>query len=195
MKNFRIKRKLCCLVTTAFMLLFAFNVSKTYATNGSGPAGDSPAAVANSPQDDPAAKIGTEAPAFTLTSINGESVSLADFKYQYVVLNFWASSSPESRRINGDIAKLEEKYKDADIAFISISLDDNRANWQAAVTRDGLKGPQLSELKKPEDAGIAKLYGVTTLPAVYLINPDGNIISIDNADVDLTKKLKDLFGI
>jgi peroxiredoxin len=195
MENFRFKRKLCCAATTGLMCLFVVNRDALYATNGSGPGSDGPATTVYTPQDGQDSKIGTTAPAFTLTSINNESISLNDFAYRYVVLNFWQSSVPECRKINGAIAELEEKYKDADITFISISLDDNRENWQTAVNRDGLKGPQLSELKKTEDAAITRLYGVTTLPAIYIINPDGKIISIDNGEVDLFKKLKNIFGI
>jgi peroxiredoxin len=188
MINLRIRKKFCCLIA-AFLFLFAVCGNNLYAANDDASANDS----SQSAQE---LKVGTKAPAFTLTAVDGKSVSLADFSSQYfVVLTFWASSSPESRKVNEEIAELEKKYKDADLVFVGISLDENRADWQAAIRQDGLTGPQVSELKKPEDANITKQYGVSSLPSVYVINPDGVIVSFENGNIDLTKKLKNLFGI
>jgi peroxiredoxin len=178
----------------AGLFLFAVCSHSLYAANESG-SGEISVAANDSPQSVQESKVGTAAPKFTLTSIDGKSISLAELSNQYVVLNFWASSSQESRKINADIAKLEKQYKNADIVFVSISLDENKANWQAAVQQDGLTGLQVSELKNLENADITKLYGVSAIPAVYIINPDGVIISIDNGNVDLFKKLKDIFGV
>ena len=37
-------------------------------------------------------EVGTTAPAFTLTSLTGEPVSLADFAGQPILLNFWTTT-------------------------------------------------------------------------------------------------------
>jgi peroxiredoxin len=188
MVNLRIRKKLYCLVA-AFLSMFAVCGNNLYAANGDASENDS----SQSAQE---LKVGTKAPAFTLTSVDGKIVSLADFSKRYfVVLNFWASSSQESRKVNEEIAVIEKKYKDTDIIFVGISLDENKAAWQAAVKQDGLTGPQVSELKKLEDANVAKQYGVSSLPSVCIINPDGFIIGIENGNIDLTKKMKDIFGI
>jgi peroxiredoxin len=187
MVNLRIRKRLCRLAAT-FLSLFAVCSVNLYAENNS-------ALENEASQNAQELKVGTKAPAFTLTSVDGKSVSLADFSNWYVVLNFWTSSSQESRKVNAEIAELEKKYKNADIVFVSISLDENRAAWQAAIRQDGLTGIQVSELKKLEDANITKQYGVSSIPSVYIINPDGVIVSIENVDIDLSKKLKDIFGI
>jgi peroxiredoxin len=192
MRKLKFRKKFCCSIT-ACLSLFAVCSNSLYAANESG-SGDLPIVVNDSQQDAKELKAGVKAPDFTLTSIKGESVKLSDFSSQVVVLYFWASSAPESRRITADIARLEKQYKNADLSFVGVSLDVNKAAWQAAVNSDGLTGPQLSELKNLENADIAKLYGVDAIPAVYIIDPDGVLISIDNAAVDLSQKLKDIFG-
>jgi peroxiredoxin len=195
MRNLKFKERLYCLVAA---LLFSFAVcgNNLYAVNEMG-SGNASTEANESPQSAQVSKPGidTKAPGFTLTSIDGKSVSLADYANWFVVINFWASSSPDSRRVNAEVAALEKKYKGADVVFISIALDENKATWQAAVTADGLTGVQLSELKKLEDSNIAKLYGVSSTPAVFILNPDGVIINIESGNFDLTKILKDLFGI
>jgi peroxiredoxin len=185
MANLRIRKKRCCLTAT-FLFLFAVCSNSLYATNNSAPGNDSPQSV----QEE--SKVGTIAPAFTLTSVDGKSVSLADFSNRYIVLNFWASSSTESRKMNAKIAGLEKKYKDANIVFVGISLDENKVDWQAAVNQDGLTGPQLSELKNLENADVAKLYGVGSIPTVYIISPDGCVFDVKKSDAELEQKLNEI---
>jgi peroxiredoxin len=190
MVNLRFRKKLYCSVA-AFLSLFAL-CSSLHAADNSGSGGVSIAAN-DSQQSAQESKVGLIAPKFTLTSIDGKSVSLADFPNQYVVLNFWASSSQESRKVNAEIAKFEKKYPNSKIAFIGISFDENREEWQAAVNRDGLTGPQVSELKNLENADIAKLYDVSSVPAVYLISPDGCIFNASKSSAELEKILTEIF--
>jgi peroxiredoxin len=192
MGNLKFRKKFCCSIT-ACLSLFAVCSNSLYAANESG-SGGLPIVVNDSQQDAEELKAGVKAPDFTLTSIDGKSVKLSDFSSQVVVLYFWASSVPESRKINADVAKLEEHYKEADLSFVGVSLDVNKADWQAAVKSAGLTGPQLSELKNLENADVAKLYGLKAIPTVFIIDPDGVIVYIYNADVDLPQKMKDLSG-
>jgi peroxiredoxin len=185
MINLRIRKKFCCLIA-AFLSLFAVCGNNLYAANDGASGNDTPQSAQES-------KVGTKAPAFTLTSVDGKSVSLADFPSKYVVLTFWASSSPESRKVNAEIAELEKKYPNTKIAFIGISLDENEAAWQASVKQDGLANTQISELKHLENADIAKQYGVSSLPAVYLLSPDGCIFDVKKNGVELEQKLNELF--
>jgi peroxiredoxin len=164
-----------------------------YAASDSG-SGDLPIVVNDSRQDAEELKVGEKAPDFTLTSIDGKSAKLSDFLFQVAVFYFWASSSPESDRITADVAELEKQYKGMDIIFVGISLDVNKADWQAAVKSAGLKGPQLSELKNLENANIAKLYGLEAIPAVFILDPSGVIVGIEKTDVNIPKKLEDVFG-
>jgi peroxiredoxin len=190
MVNFRFRKRLYCSVA-AFLSLFALCGNNLYAADNSGSSGVSIAAN-DSQQSAQNPSVGL-APKFTLTSIDGKSVSLADFPDQYVVLNFWASSSQESRKVNAEIAKLEKKYSNSKIAFIGISFDENREEWQATVKQDELTGMQVSELKNLENADIAKLYGVSSVPAVYLISPDGCIFNASKGSAELEKILNEIF--
>lgn len=108
-------------------------------------------------------KVGDKAPDFTVTK-DGKSVSLADLKSKQVILHF-SSASVESRNVTADMAKLEERYKDADMAFINIPVD--------------------------QYTNIAAAYGISSSTAIYIIDLDGIIEGI--AYVDLAQKLKEYF--
>jgi peroxiredoxin len=191
MGNFRFRKRLYRSVA-ALLSLFAVCSNNLYATNDSGSGNGVPIVANDSPQNMQESKVGLIAPKFTLTSIDGKSVSLANYPGQYVILNFWASSSQESRKVNAEIAKLEKKYSNSKIVFIGISFDENRAEWQAAVQQDGLTGTQVSELKNLENADIAKQYGVSSVPAIYVISPDGCIFDINKSGAELEQKLNAL---
>lgn len=112
-------------------------------------------------------KVGSKAPDFTVVK-DGKSVSLSnDLTDIYVVINF-SSASPEGIKITADMARLEKQYEDSDIAFVNIPLDEN------------------------ED--IAKKYGVSSAPVVCIVDLQGNILSIENENVDLTKRMKEILS-
>jgi peroxiredoxin len=193
MKNFRIKRKLCCLVTTAF--LFVAGGIGLYATNAGVSGQDASFVTDDPPQSVQESMGGRFAPQFTLTAVDGKRVNLADYSGKYVVLNFWASSSPESRKVCAEMAKLEKKYPKTEIAFIGISLDENQENWRSAVQQDGLTYTQVSELKNLENADIAKQYDVRFIPLVYIISPDKCIFDIRESGAEIEEILDRLFNV
>ena len=63
-------------------------------------------------------KKGTPAPAFTLNSPDGNSLSLSDFKGKYVVLDFWASWCPDCRKDAPEVVKAYQQFKDKGIEFL-----------------------------------------------------------------------------
>ena len=164
-KKLRIRRRLCCSVV-AILSLFAVSSNSLYAANNNGSGGipiDANGSLQSVQVQEP--EIGTKAPDFTVMK-NGESVNLAGLGPQLKVLSF--SSSAASRKMDADIAKLEELYKEVDIVFVNISIDEN------------------------ED--IAKQYGVDTPPAVFIISAADIILDIEKGNVDLVKKMEERFN-
>ena len=129
-------------------------------------------------------KIGSQAPDFILKDINGMDVKLADFKGKIVLIDFWAAWCKQCRLESSKLVKAYQKYHVASFQngsgfeIISVSLDDDLADWKSAVKQDGYSWTNVSEGKK-WDAGIAKLYMVTSLPTNYLIDGNGKIIEKD----------------
>ncbi|MCF7823616.1 MAG: redoxin domain-containing protein [Candidatus Marinimicrobia bacterium] len=112
-----------------------------------------------------------EAPDFTLTNIEGESVSLSDFKGKVIIVDFWATwCGPCKMEIPGFI-QLQEDYKD-DVVVLGISLDQG---GPAAV----VPFAQRMNINYPivyGDGKVVQAYGgVRGIPTTFVIDRDFNI--------------------
>ncbi|WP_268224478.1 TlpA disulfide reductase family protein [Sinomicrobium oceani] len=151
------------------------------------------------------ASPGAEAALFAATDINGEELKLADYRGQYVLLDFWASWCVPCRKGNPHLLKLYKKYRDKGFEIIGISDDDsNPEAWHKAVEKDGigvwkhvLRGLKVdrSEGYKILDYGISEDYDIHYLPTKILIDPRGIIIGrYDSEEDPLDARLREVFG-
>jgi peroxiredoxin len=120
-------------------------------------------------------QVGQQAPAFTMTSIDGKKISLADFKGKYVLLDFWASWCMPCRQENPNVVKAYNTYKDKNFTVLGVSLDKDPKAWAQAVAADGLGWAHVSELKDFEGPTV-RLYQIEAIPSSFLIDPNGKII-------------------
>ena len=116
------------------------------------------------------ATVGEQAPDFELTTLDGDTVRLADFRGTPVVLNFWASWCNPCR---AEFPLLRETKARADGEFAVVGVDtgdirsdgrqfarDQRSNWPNGFDVDG---------------SVARSYGVIGLPQTFFIRSDGTI--------------------
>ena len=66
------------------------------------------------------------APAFALPGLNGEMITLSDYRGQVVLVNFWASWCGACKRQIPMLQKVAAAYEKKDVAFVMVS-GDNRA--------------------------------------------------------------------
>lgn len=154
--------------------------------------------------------VGAVAADFSKTDINGNKVSLADFKGQkYVLVDFWASWCVPCRKGNPHLIELYNKYKDHGFEIIGVADDDrNHTAWKNAVAKDNigiwkhvLRGLDVNKNTKnelnPDD--LSKSYSISTLPTKILINKEGIIIGRYSAEpsseAELDNKLAEIFGL
>lgn len=137
---------------------------------------------------------GKPAPDFTQNDINGKPVSLSDLRGKVVLIDFWASWCGPCRKENPNVVALYNKYKDAGFTVLSVSLDDNKANWVAAIEKDKLIWPyHVSDLKKWSNE-VARKYQVSGIPFTVLVDREGNIIDTRLRGVELEQALSTIFG-
>jgi len=139
--------------------------------------------------------IGVTAPDFTQNDVNGAPVKLSSFRGKYVLLDFWASWCGPCRQENPNVVKAYNKYKDKNFTIVGVSLDrpNGKAAWLAAIQNDGLNWTQVSDLKFWSNE-VAALYSITSIPANFLIDPNGKIIARDLRGDDLENKLEEVLA-
>ena len=122
--------------------------------------------------DDVASPVaGRPAPNFTLQSVDGQTIKLADFRGKVVILNFWATWCPPCR---AEMPALEEVYQARrDEGLVVLAIDQNEApdsvkSFQAEL---GLTFPLLF------DPGytVSDQYRINLLPSTFFIGRDGVI--------------------
>lgn len=62
------------------------------------------------------------APSFAITTLDGEDVTLDDYKGKKVLLNFWATWCPPCRKEMPDMQQLYEENRDDDFVVLAVNM-------------------------------------------------------------------------
>lgn len=117
------------------------------------------------------------APDFVTKDMDGNTVRLSDFRGKYLLLDFWASWCRPCRAKMKELKAVYPKLQEKGIVVCSISLDEKREQWEKATREDGIVWANTCDLKPFRDNEIAAAYKVTGVPTLFVINPQGIIVS------------------
>ncbi|QEC43298.1 TlpA disulfide reductase family protein [Pseudobacter ginsenosidimutans] len=132
---------------------------------------------------------GGMAPDFTVQDPGGNSWKLSDFRGKYVLIDFWASWCKPCRAAIPELTKVYNKYRDKGFTILGVSIDKKASDWINAVETDKVPWKQGSDLQG-EQGEVARLYRVSYVPLLYLLDPEGRIIGGN----DFEKVLADRLG-
>jgi len=113
-----------------------------------------------------------DAPDFTLPDLEGNSLTLSDFRGKVIILNFWATWCPPCRKEIPDFVELYEKYKDEGLLIIGVNLDkgDSRAVKQFSKNYKINYPIVLGNVNVTQDYG-----GIRGIPTTFVIDRKGDI--------------------
>lgn len=112
----------------------------------------------------------TPAPAFELTSFNGERITLSGLRGKVVVLNFWASFCPPCLDEAPVFEQIWREYKDRDVVIVGANIWDD-----GQKARQFLLENELTYLNGTPGAPFAVEYGVTSIPETFVVDAQGNL--------------------
>jgi len=115
------------------------------------------------------------------TAVDGSAVDLARLRGKVVLIDFWASWNPDSLRQVRSLAELYKKYRDKGLAVIGVSLDKDQAAMLAYCREQGLLWPQYFDGKVWETE-VSKNLGIGTIPALWLVDKNGMLVSTKAAE-------------
>lgn len=138
-------------------------------------------------------EVGAVAPDFTAPDVNGKPVSLKQSLGKVTIIDFWASWCGPCRKENPSVVALYNEFKSKGLAIIGVSLDrSGKADeWKKAIQDDKLTWTQVSNLKF-WDEPVAKLYGVESIPATFILDASGKIVAKDLRGDALRAKVAEL---
>ncbi len=159
------------------VLLGSLALGLTACTNAEAPANEAtaatPAADNRTPATTTTASLG-EAPNFTLLTLAGDSLRLADLRGQIVVLNFWATWCAPCIQEIPELIELHDELNPHGLTVVGISLDQEGADLVKPFTeRFGITYP----IPLDSNGVVAETYGgVWALPTTYVIDAEGQIM-------------------
>jgi len=126
---------------------------------------------------------GEVAPDFALTTFDGKTLRLADFRGQLVLLNFWASWCGPCVEEMPRLAAWQRDYGGAGLQVIGVSMDDEAAPVRKFLARHPVEYPIVQG-----DAQLDERYGgILGLPQSFLIDRRGRIVGRFKGKTALTQ--------
>lgn len=139
---------------------------------------------------------GQPAPEFIAEDINGKMYTLDDFKGRNIYIDVWATWCFGCLVEGPHFIKIQHEYIGKNIAFISISFDEERDRWEKYLKENKQEGLSLIA-HSGFDSDLAKGFQIEFIPTFILIGKDGKIVDANApqpSSPDIQKTLDELLA-
>ena len=111
------------------------------------------------------------APDFSLTTKQGEFISLADLKGKTVLLDFWGTWCKPCLMATPGLVRLHKKYAEEGLVILGIAVNDQEDAWAAYIDKNKMEWPQFFDRQRK----VVMPFAVSTYPTYIVIDPEGII--------------------
>ena len=133
----------------------------------------------------------------TGTLVDGSELDWSEYRGKVVLIDFWATWCGPCLQELPNVLSNYEKYHDRGFEVVGISLDDDRSTLETFLEERAIPWVTIYN-DDPATAGwenpLATHYGVMGIPAVWLVNQEGNVVSLMARGPALGEMLAELLG-
>ena len=117
-------------------------------------------------------QVGKQAPIFSLTSFQGETVNLESLKGKVVVVNFWASWCKPCEQEAADLETAWQTYKSGGkVVFLGVDYVDTEPEAKKYLEKFSISYPNGPDLR----TSISQAYRIKGVPETYFVDREGKL--------------------
>lgn len=125
-------------------------------------------------QATPAPVEGSPAPEFSLQNLDGETVALADYRGEVVLLNFWATWCGPCRLEMPVLQDYHSRFSGQGLTVLGVNFDEPREDVAAFQRELNLTFPLLLD----PGGAVQDLYRIRGYPSTFVVDRDGMISTV-----------------
>ena len=154
---------------------------------------EAPINVGKKPES-PLAKLRNQPISISGITLDGKPVSLEQYKGKVVLIDFWATWCGPCRAEIPNILANYQKYRSVGFEVIAISVDEDLNELASFVKQEPPPWVVLADRHPNNKESMGNKFGISSIPTVILVGPDGKVLDIDCRGPRLGQRLAEIFG-